>query len=507
MKKNLCEIRDVCKKFGSNSALKNISMEINCGEIVGLVGENGAGKSTLLKIMMGVQPQSSGEIRLCGKVYFPKNAIEANKQGVGMVFQEQSLIINLTVGQNIFFGEEKRFARSGLINYKEMYKQAKMVLDEINISDIRPNKYVSELTFAERQMVEIAKVIKKAHSSNKEKALILLDEPTSVLNNNEIKQLFKEIRKLSSIGHSIIFVSHRLDEVLEVTDRIYVFKDAMNVGEFKTRQTNERMLYEVMVGRTSSSEYHSVHLQKTPKREVVLEIDKLSLFGIFKDISLQLHRGEILGLYGVVGSGKEQLCDVLCGDIKPTKGEIKVKGKQISLSQPSTALKSGILMIPQERNIEGIIGVLSVADNITLASLKNLSKWGFISSKRIAGQAKKWIKRLKIKTPGYKTSIDELSGGNAQKVVFAKMLSSKCDIVLLNHPTRGVDVGAKEEIYHIIRDMVDKGKSIILIGDTLNECVGLSNRILVMKDGVITKEFDASVGNKPEYIDIIQAMM
>lgn len=506
MKNNLFEIRGLGKDFGGNSALKDVSMDIRYGEILGLVGENGAGKSTLLKTIIGVHPPSRGEMRMRNDVFAPKNPKDANHQGIGMVFQEQSLITNLTVGQNIFFGDERRFSKGGFIRYKDMYNEARKVLKEVNL-DIRPDTYVRELNFASRQMVEIAKVVNQAYACSHEHALILLDEPTSVLNDSEIQQLFAQVRKLAENGHSIIFVSHRLDEILEITGRIYVFKDAQKVGEFDTAKTDEKMLYEAMVGKTSSSEYYNIHLQKDPREEVVMETRELGLFGTFKNIAFQLHRGEILGFCGVVGSGKEELCEALCGDIKPTAGEIWVKGKPVNISNPSAALDASILMIPQERNIEGIIGNLSVADNIAASSLRLAGKWGFVSRKKIVNEAKEWIKRLRIKTPGYKTTVNNLSGGNAQKVVFAKMLSSKSDIILLNHPTRGVDIGAKEEIYRLIRGLIDEGKSLILLGDTLDECIGLSNRILVMKDGLITGEFDASVGNKPEHVDIIQCMM
>ena len=337
MKKCLFEINNLCKDFGGNPALKDICLHIDCGEIVGLVGENGAGKSTLLKVMMGVEAPTSGEMKMRENAYAPKTPKEANHCGIGMVFQEQSLIVNLTVGQNIFFGEERRFARCGIISYREMYRQAKAVLDEVNV-DVRPDKYVRDLNFASRQMVEIAKVINQAYSCSAEHALILLDEPTSVLNDAEIQQLFKEVRKLAANGHSIIFVSHRLDEVLEITERIYVFKDAQKVGEFETGKTDEKMLYEAMVGRTSVSEYYNTHLQTDPGEEVVLKTRNLGLFGTFKDISLELHRGEILGFCGVVGSGKEELCEVLCGDLRATSGEILVKGKTVRFNKPSAAL-------------------------------------------------------------------------------------------------------------------------------------------------------------------------
>lgn len=506
-RKGLFEVENVCKDFNGHPALINISISIDCGEIVGLVGENGAGKSTLLKIMMGVQPQSSGKMKVDNGDYAPRNPKEANINGVGMVFQEQSLITNLTVGQNIFLGQEKQYSKGGLINYNKMYKKASEILEVTNLSEIKPQKYVREYKFADRQMIEIAKVINQAYSSSKENAMILLDEPTSVLNQKEIDQLFSEMRKLANAGHSIIFVSHRLDEVLKITDRIYVFKDALRVAEFETAKTSERMLYEAIVGRSSVSEYYFTQLQKEPQKDVVLETRNLGLFGTFKDLSFKLHRGEILGFYGVVGSGKEELCSVLSGDIKPTSGEIFVNEKRALYSKPSDALNDGVIMIPQERNIEGVVGVLSVADNIAISSYKHLGKWGLVSKKNLVKQAEKWIEKLRIKTPSTKTSVSDLSGGNAQKVMFAKMLSSKSSIVILNHPTRGVDIGAKLEIYQLIRQMIDEGKSIVMLGDTLDECIGMCNRILVMKDGLVTGEFDASAENKPDKMDIIRCIM
>ena len=296
-------------------------------------------------------------------------------------------------------------------------------------------------------------------------------------------------------------------EVLELTDRIYVFRDAENAGEFETAKCNEMLLYESMVGKSSTNEYYSLDRQRHPDDEVVLEARNLHLTGQFKDVSFKLRRGEILGFCGVVGSGKEELCYVLSGDEKPTGGTLIVKGSVKRYQSPAQALRDGITMIPQERNAEGVFGILSITDNIAASSMSRLGRHGFISGRKMTGQAKQWISKLRIRTPGHKTSVSSLSGGNAQKVVFAKMLSSESDIVLLNHPTRGVDIGAKVEIYSLIRDMAESGKSIILLGDTLDECISLSNRVLIMKDGLITGEFDAPVGAKPDHTQILQRMM
>ena len=506
-KKILFRAENISKIYPGTKALQGVCMDIYEGEVIGLVGENGAGKSTLLKVIMGVEPQTSGTMSMRGKEYAPPNPKEANKLGAGMVFQEQSLITNLTVGQNIFFGDEKRYKKLGIVNWGKMYKDASNILEEIGISYIKPEKKVSELNFATRQMVEIAKVLNSAKSSGHKSSLILLDEPTSVLSDDEIKQLFTQVEKLRSAGNAVIFVSHRLDEVIEISDRIYVFKDGKNVGMVNKEDADEAKLYEMMVGRTSSGEYYKVNRQVEPKENVVIDIKGLGLKGSFKDVSLKLHEGEVIGICGVVGSGKEDVCSVICGDVAATSGEFFVNGKKASFSSPYNALKEGIISIPKERREEGIVGILSINDNICLSNMDAVKKNSFISKKKQKQEAERWINRLSIKCSSSKDKLQRLSGGNAQKVVFARILSSKSKILILNHPTRGVDVGAKEEIYGLIRDMTASGLSIIVLGDTLDECIGLSNRIIVMKDGLVTKEFDAPVHGKPEQLDIVKYMM
>ena len=499
--------KDITKSFSGTQALKGVDLEVYPGEIVGLVGENGAGKSTLLKIIIGAQPPSSGTMTMHGVPYEPRNPMDGNHAGIGMVFQEQSLIVNLNVAQNIFFGHEDRYRSRGFINWKKMYADAEKVLANCDITNIPVRKKVFDLNFATRQMVEIAKVVNVAQRDDGKSCLILLDEPTSVLNEEEVKTLFCQMRKLAEKGHGVVFVSHRLDEVLEISDRIYVYKDGMSMGNLDKKDADEAILYEKMVGRNSSNEYYQLDKQILPKDEVVLEVRNLCQFGVFKNINFKLHHGEILGLCGVVGSGKEEICSVLCGDESPTSGEILLDGKPLHLSSPEKARKAGILMIPKERLYEGIVGILSVEDNIALSNLTELKSGISVSPKKINAQALKWIDTMNIKTNGPKALIMSLSGGNQQKVVFSRAMASGCSIIILNHPTRGVDVGAREEIYTLIREIVANGKSVILLGDTLDECIGMSSRIIVLQDGLITAEFDASVDNKPSQVDVVSHMM
>jgi ribose transport system ATP-binding protein len=499
--------RNITKAFSGTHALKGVDLDVYPGEIVGLVGENGAGKSTLLKIIIGAQLPSSGTMTIHGKNYNPRTPMEANQEGIGMVFQEQSLIVNLNVAQNIFFGHEKEFSEFGMINWNKMNKAAAEVLAEVDARDIAPKKKVLDLNFATRQIIEIAKVMNVTRAKADRTCLILLDEPTSILNEDEVQNLFVQMRKIAQRGHSVVFVSHRLDEVLEVSDRIYVYKDGQSVGSLKTSEATEAILYQMMVGRFTNTQYYHLESQRDPEEAIELETRDLGLHGLFKHVDIKLRKGEVLGLCGVVGSGKEEICSVLCGDERPTSGEVLLNGKRVLFRSPKEALEHGILMIPKERLYEGVIMTLSVEANIALSSNKKNAKGLFISKRKIAAQANSWIDRLRIKTRGRKELLMQLSGGNQQKVVFSRALASQSDILILNHPTRGVDVGAKEEIYALIREMVNTGKSVILLGDTLEECIGMSNRVMVLKDGLVTGEFDAPVNGKPSQVDVVSLMM
>jgi ribose transport system ATP-binding protein len=506
--RNICfSAKNLQKHYGATHALKGVDLEVGEGEIVGLVGENGAGKSTLLKIIIGAEGPSSGRMNMHGEPYEPKNPMDANRKGVGMVFQEQSLIVSLNVGQNLFFGYEKNFRKYGIINWPRMYREAQRVLEEVDASNINPRKKVNTLNFATRQMIEIAKVMNVTRHADGKKCMILLDEPTSVLSEEEARGLFVQMRKIAARGHAVVFVSHRLEEVLEVTDRIYVYKDGASVGAVETAKATEAMLYEMMVGRSTSSEYYQLEKQIKPDDELVLEVKGLGLAGVFKDVNFQLRRGEVLGVCGVVGSGKEEICEVICGDQKPTAGEVLIRGKKARFASPAQAREAGVLMVPKERLAEGIVRALSVENNIAASNQELVSKHGFVSIARVRAQALHWIQRLRIKTRGPKELMMQLSGGNQQKTVFSRALASECEILILNHPTRGVDVGAKEEIYTLIREMMREGKAVILLGDTLDECIGMSNRVLVMKDGLMNGEFSADADAKPSQVDVVSLMM
>jgi len=500
-------VKNIEKKYGENTVLQNINMNINRGEIVGLIGENGAGKSTLQKIIAGVEMPESGTMEMNGNPYSVLNTVHANNLGVGMVFQEQSLIKNLTVSQNIYLGRESRYSKLGFINWNAMNNDARKVLSSIGINNIQVEKKIIDLDFATRQMVEIAKVIDITGGTSGSSSLVLMDEPTSVLSDSDIEQLFSELRKVSKSGNSVLFVSHRLNEILSLCDSIYVLKDGANVGFFKKEEADEGILYDKMVGRATSGTYYKTDLQVIPEEEVILSVKNLGQLGSFKNVTFDLHKGEILGICGVVGSGKEKLCAVLSGDEIAEHGDIYVKGSVKKFASPYEALKCGILSVPKERRDEGIVGILDVMGNICMSNYDLVKENGFISSAKQREMALKWVSELDIKCSDINEYAELLSGGNAQKVVFARVISSDADIIILNHPTRGVDVGAKEELYTLIRKLSSNGIAVILLGDTLDESIGISSRIIVMKDGLCQKEYDASVDQKPTQVDIVKYML
>ena len=506
-KEILFKTHGIGKVYGNNTVLQDIDVEIRRGEIIGLIGENGAGKSTLLKIIAGVEKPSMGTMEMNGKPFHAASMMDANRQGIGMVFQEQSLISNLTVAQNIYLGREKDFSRGKLISWGKMNQSARKVLDAMGLQDISAKSKVRDISFAMRQMVEITKVFDIVSETANNRALILLDEPTTVLSDAEMKVLFDKVRQMKAMGNSVIFISHRLQEVLEITDRIYVFKDGHLTAEVETHGADEGLLYEKMVGRETNGEYYVSARQTVPTQEVALEVENLSMFGSFQNVSFKLYKGEVLGLCGVEGSGKEDVCAVLSGDEAKTGGTVRINGREVNFASPSAARKAGILSVPRDRREEGIIGILPISENISVSNYKKNTRYGLISNKRQDENARQWVKELEIKCSGVDQRIVNLSGGNAQKVIFARILDSECPILILDHPTRGVDIGAKGDIYGLIRNITEKGFSVLLMGDTLDECLGLSSRIIVMKDGLMCGEFDCPVDNKPAQVDVVKLML
>ena len=500
----MLEARAISKSFVGAPALRDVDFVVKSGEVVGLVGENGAGKSTLMRILSGTHQPDEGDLRIDGKPVKLRNAREAAANGIGMVFQEQSLILNMTVAENIYLGREEEFTRLGVMNWSAMRKAAQRQLDKIGVN-LDVTARVADLSFAVRQMIELAKVLTLEESSDKP-LLILLDEPTSVLNAEEVETLFARVRKLKGRA-SFVFVSHRLEEVLRVSDRIYVMRDGAVVAEPDVAATTQAQLHQMMVGRGVQSEYYLEARQAPPSDDTLIETMALTRAGAFNDVSFRIRSGEVVAIAGVVGSGREELSRCLAGFLPQTSGELRLGGESVRFAQPRQAVERGVGYVPRERRVEGLVMFLSVAVNMTLASLHTVMRGGAIRRRAELALAESWIKRLRIKTSGPDALCLNLSGGNQQKVVLARWMTAGSRIMILDHPTRGLDVGAKEEVYGLIRDLCAGGVGVLLISDTLEETIGLAHNILVMRDGEITGRFEASRGRKPQPIDLVRMMV
>ncbi|MGV8987215.1 MAG: sugar ABC transporter ATP-binding protein [Cypionkella sp.] len=499
------ELNQVDKKFPGVHALKAVDFHVNRGEIVGLVGENGAGKSTLMKVIYGAYQPDGGQILIDGQAVRFANPRAAMEQGIGMVFQEQSLIANLTVMENIFLGYEQQFVRFGVINWKAMAEASKLQLAKVKL-EIDPATVTSDLSFAQRQLVELAKVL-TLEERVQGNLVILLDEPTSVLAEDEVQLLFKLVRELTSRA-SFIFVSHRMDEVMQLSDRIYVMKDGAVVDVVERDEKTVEQIQHKMVGRNVNKEYYREQRQKPYDPSAVLvKMENVDLPGRVRNINLTLHAGEVVCLVGTEGSGREAILRTIYGMRTPIRGQVTIKGQSAARLTPREAVDRGVGYVPRERKVEGIVGGMNVYENMTLSQMGRHSSAGVL---RIAGEralAKEWIAKLSIKASSELVDCGNLSGGNQQKVVLAKWRSGGSDIMLLDHPTRGLDIGAKEDVYDMIRDMSDAGVGIVLVADTLEEAIGLSHTIIVIKDGAIQKQFDCADGAKPSLYDLLQYMI
>jgi ribose transport system ATP-binding protein len=498
------EIRNVSKSFPGVKALDDVSFAINKGEVVGLIGENGAGKSTVLKVLNGIYAPDTGGIYINGKplrILSPRHAFDS---GIAMVFQEQSILSTLTVAENIFLGREEEFVRFGFISRARMNAAAAEELKKVHLQ-VHPAKRCAELSFADRQMVEIAKALSLGNRI-KGDVTILLDEPTSVLEQKEVDLLYGIVNDLKARA-SFVFISHRLEEVLNISHRVYVMRDGKVVKEMPSKGATMHELHQHMVGRQLHGEYYRETRQAMPGSDIVLEAKALGRDGAFHDVNFKLRAGEVLGIAGVIGSGREDLARCLAGHIQPTSGKLTVDGKATRFTSAHDATQAGVGLVPAERKVEGLVAQFSVAENMTLAALPHFTAGGVIRFAKERAAAREWIDRLKIKTPSTHTMAGSLSGGNQQKVVLSKWRIAGVKVLILDHPTRGIDVGAKEDVYELIRDMTAEGLAVILLGDTLEEVIGLSNTIVVMRDGGVTASLGAPPGGKPQQIELLKHMV
>ncbi len=475
---NVLKMRHIRKTFPGVVALDNVNFDLTRGEVHILLGENGAGKSTLVKILSGAYQKTSGEISLHGEKIEVKSPRHAQQLGIGIIYQEFNLIPHLTVSENIFLGREFYWL-TGIINEKKMNTEAMKILDDLGIK-IDPKSTINTLGIAQQQMVEVAKAL--SLNAN----ILIMDEPTSALSENEIKELFTTIRRLKEKGVSIIYISHRLEELFEIGDRVTVLRDGHYVSTHLISEVTEAELIRMMVNRELKEQYPR---QAVTRGEEILHVEDICTHKRLKNISFCLYKGEILGIAGLLGSGRTELARAIFGADRIDSGKIYVEGKAQKITSPRKAINLKIGYLTEDRKKQGLVLNLSLKENVCLPSVERFSRFGIVESKKEREAAKKYINELRIKTPGPDQKVMYLSGGNQQKVVMSKWLCSKADILIFDEPTRGIDVGSKVEIYQLMNTLTAEGAAILMISSDLPEILGMSDRILVMHEGKIVDEY------------------
>ncbi len=475
-------MKGIDKSFPGVHALDHVDLEVRKGEVLALMGENGAGKSTLMKVLTGIYKKDSGTITYEGKEVEFANTREAQDNGIVIVHQELNMLGHLTVAQNIFIGRE--FKKGIRIDDKKMNEEAKKLFDRMHI-DIDPRETMNHLTVGKQQMCEIAKAI--SHDAK----VIIFDEPSAALTETEIQEMFKIINDLKAKGIGIIYISHRMDEIARITDRVTVMRDGEYVGTVNTKETTKDEIIAMMVGRTIYEDPKAV--SAVPEgAPVVLEVEHLNSGSHVKDVSFVLHKGEILGFSGLMGAGRTEVARLLFGADKKDSGTIKINGKEVDIKNPQDAIREGIGYLSEDRKRYGCIVDMTIANNTVMTNLDKYIKGGLIDDGEIVKVSDEFVKQLRTKTPSSKQLVRNLSGGNQQKVVIAKWLEQNSDILIFDEPTRGIDVGATSEIYSLMNELVAQGKSIIMISSELTEILRMSDRIVVMCEGRKTGELDIS---------------
>ncbi len=473
------QMKQITKQFPGVLALDNVDLEVREGEVLSLIGENGAGKSTLMKILSGALFADKGEIYLDGNIVPPdKNPKDRQDMGIAIIYQELNYLDDMTIAENLFMGSLPTKGPLKLVDYKKLKEESKKLLEKFQLN-YDPFTLVGTLTVAEKQMIEILRAV------SKNVKVLVMDEPTSALSETEIERLYAFIRDLSSKGVSILYISHKLDEVFAVSHKVQVMRDGKRVAYLDIKETDTDNLVEHMVGREIADMYpkESVEIGET-----ILKVENLYC-EIAKDVSFEVKKGEILGLFGLLGSGRGEVVEGLIGKKEMTGGKVFLEGKEITIKNPINAKKVGIAYVPSDRKKEGLVLIHSVKYNTTATYIDSLKRGIVINSKKEIKVVNEWIGKLKVKTPNMNVQVDSLSGGNQQKIVIAKWLLTNPKVLILNEPTRGIDVGAKVEIYKLMEELCRNGIAVIMVSSELPETIGIADRILVFKEGQIKGEF------------------
>jgi ABC-type sugar transport system ATPase subunit len=481
----LLRMTGISKAFPGVQALKSVSLEVFPGECLALVGENGAGKSTLMKSLSGVYAPDEGQIELDTQPVTLSNPHQAQRLGISIIYQEFNLFPNLTIEENVFIGREPN--TNGIVRWSSLRQATQALLDRLGVN-LDPRTTVRDLSVAQQQMVEIAKAL----SYNAR--IVIMDEPTSALTDTEVAALMTIVRGLKTAGLGVIYISHRLEEVFAISDRITVLRDGQNAGEVVTARSTPAQVVNLMVGRNLADLFHKEGSAAEP--QTVLEVRGLSRTGtkrdaaaiVLNDVSLQVRAGEIVGLAGLVGSGRTELARAIFGADHFDQGEVLIDGRPIAIKNPQDAIRAGIGMVPEDRKLQALVLQLAVRENVSLPNLRRLSSFGVIRRPEERRLARSFVESLQIRTPSLEQKVINLSGGNQQKVVIAKWLALQPKILIVDEPTRGVDIGAKAEVHQLLNQLAQRGVAILMISSELPEILGMSDRILVMRGGTIAGE-------------------
>ena len=485
MQEVILRMQNIRKTFPGVVALDNVNLDVRSGTVHSLMGENGAGKSTLMKCLIGMYTPDEGTVELAGDIVRFKDTKDGLEHGISMIHQELSPVPEMMVAENIWLGREPR-GRLGLLSPAAMFRKTRELFDEWKI-DIDPRARMKDLTVSKQQMVEIAKAI------SYDAKIIIMDEPTSAIPEREVAHLHGMIKRLTDFGVAIIYITHKMDEVFRISDDITVFRDGKHVGSYPAKELDRDKLIKLMVGRELTDLFPK---EEAEIGEVVLSVQGLNRGAVVKDVSFELRRGEILGLAGLMGAGRTEVLETIFGIEKADSGEVVLNGKTLRIKQPSDAIRAGMALLTEDRKLNGIMGVLSVRDNITAAALPRYSPHGVLHIGEMRKDSEDQREKLRIKTPSLNQLIKNLSGGNQQKALISRWLLTVPDVLMIDEPTRGIDVGAKSEIHRLMSMLAQQGKAIIMVSSELPEVLGMSDRILVMHEGRISGELSREEANQ-----------
>ena len=486
----ILEMKGMKKYFYGVKALDGVDFKIRNGEVHALIGENGAGKSTLVKILAGVHQPTAGNIIFNDKpVQFPSPQV-SQQAGISAIHQEATMFLELSIAENIFMGHHIRNKSNRLLSWKEMKSKTQKLLDKLEL-DIHPDTKVKNLSVAQRHMVEVAKAL----SLNAK--IVIMDEPTSALTLKEVEYLYKIIKKLKSEGKAIIFISHKFEEVFEIADYFTVLRDGKYIGEGRMADVTIDKIIQMVIGRSLEQMYPKLEAEQG---DIILKVENLTKIGLFKNVSFELHKGEILGFFGLVGAGRSEVMQTIFGIDSKTSGDVFINGEKVNIANPSDAMNHGLAYLPEDRQIQGTILAMNVRENITLPIIDRISRHIFLDRNREFEITDKYGKHIEIKASGWEQLVEDLSGGNQQKVVLAKWIATKPRILIMDEPTKGIDVATKATVHNFISELAKNGVAIILISSELPEILGMSNNVIVMHEGVITAKFTREEANSEKII-------